>query len=152
MNTSENIQTLLIAFAEKLGIGPLATGEDGVSVLSFEEVDLLLTSDAQSMTLFARLGTAPAGDTDLLETLLAANLFWQETQGATLSLEPYSRMVVIAQRIAASEVQTLEMLETAIESFARSAIEWSRTIRALEAEGGTDATASSALPASAQRA
>jgi hypothetical protein len=136
LNSTQRLDSLLSALAQKLGIDPFATGEDGVSVLAFEGIDVLLTTDEQSMTLFARLGTALEGDTDLLEALLAANLFWQETGGATLSLEPYSRVVVIAQRLASSELASIEMLEAAIEAFARTAIEWTRTIGSLGASEG----------------
>ena len=143
MDARSQLTEALAALADKLGVAPLATGEDQVSILSFDEVDILITSDEQSLTVFARLGTAPQNDSDLLEALLAANLFWQETGGATLSIEPYSRGIIMAQKVAAAEVFSVDSLEAAIENFARYAIEWSRTIDRL-ASGAAEASV--ALP------
>lgn len=151
MNAYDPIDALLAALAEKTGIDPLLVGEDGVSILSFDEVDVLLARDEQALILFARLGMAPQGDSDFLEALLAANLFWQETGGATLSLEPYSRTVVMARRLVRTELDSVDTVEAAIETLARSAIEWTRTIHGLAGASGAETTVAAALVASAQR-
>ena len=152
MNTSDLLDSTLAEFAQKLGIGPLARGKDGVSVLSFDEIDVLLTTDNASLTLFTRVGVAPEGDADLLDALLAANLFWQETGGATLSLEPYSRVVIMAQRLAAAEVMSSEALEAAVETFTHSAMEWKTTISHLGAHSSSNVNANPASDTNLVRA
>lgn len=138
-------QTVLASLVDRLGVGPITADDDHVSVFSFGEIDVLVTADQQALTIFARLGEAPLGSSEFLESLLEANLFWQDTGGATLSLEPFSRMVLLAIRMTLAQADSVEALELAIEAFAESAIVWTRTIDRLRqdlASGPSSATIS----------
>jgi len=137
MSNPTSPHALLASLADRLGVGPLVDDEDHVSVFSFEGVDTLVASDDQAFTLFARLGEAPRDDAEFLESLLAANLFWQDTAGATLSLEPFSRMVILAVRQPVTEIHSVEALESAIEVFAQSAMAWMRTIERLHQDSSS---------------
>lgn len=138
MSSPTSPHALLASLADRLGVGPLAADEDHVSVFSFEGIDVLVAPDDQAFTLFTRLGEAPRDDVEFLESLLAANLFWQDTAGATLSLEPFSRMVILAVRQPVADMYSVEALESAIEVFAQSALAWVRTIERLHQESPSD--------------
>lgn len=131
MSTPALPHALVAALADQLGIGPLDTDDHGVSIFSFEDIDLMLAADEQSFTVFARVGEAPHKDVEFLESLLSANLFWQDTDGATLAIEPDSRAVIIAKRLAASEVDSAEALGLLLETFTRTAIAWTQTLERL---------------------
>lgn len=146
MSNPTSPQALLTALADRLGVGPITADEDHVSVFSFGEIDVLISADDQAITIFARLGDAPRGDAEFLESLLEANLFWQDTGGATLSLEPFSRMVLLALQWTRAQGDSLEALEAAIEGFAESAIVWTRTIDRLKQDSASAASTATTLP------
>jgi hypothetical protein len=139
MSNPTSPQTLLTALADRLGVGPVTADDDHVSVFSFGEIDVLVSADDQSLTIFARLGEAPRGDAEFLESLLEANLFWQDTGGATLSLEPFSRMVLLALRWTPVQADSLEALE--------SAIVWTRTIDRLRRDSASALSTAPPAPA-----
>ena len=144
---------MISALADRLGLGPVAAGEDGVSIFSFEEVDVLVAADEEAITLFARLGEAPSQeDAGFAESLLSANLFWRDTDGATLSLEPFSRIVILARRLPVTALASEQALEAALERFAQSAIDWTRTVDRLRRGGADGVSAQPPHPPSIDRA
>jgi len=147
MSNPTSPQALLATLADRLGVGPITADDDHVSVFSFGEIDVLVSADDQSLTIFARLGEVPRGDAEFLESLLEANLFWQDTGGATLSLEPFSRMVLLALRWTPVQADSLEALESAIEAFAESAIVWTRTIDRLRQDSASAPSTATPAPA-----
>jgi len=148
MNSTPPIHLMIAELFERLGLGQAPADSDGVSVFSFDEVDVLLSTDEQALVLFSRVGEAPANSPAVLEALLAANLFWQESGGATLSLEPFSRSVILARRLVFAEIGSVNQLELALESFAQSAVTWIRSIPQLgrvDSVGGDGAESPSVL-------
>ena len=128
MHPTTPVPLMIAELFERLGLGQAPADSDGVSVLSFDEVDVLLSVDEQAIVIFSRVGEAPADSPAFLEALLAANLFWQDSGGATLSLEPFSRAVILARRLAFAELGSVDQLELELESFAQSAVTWLRSI------------------------
>ena len=128
MNSNTPIHLIIVELFERLGLRQPAADSDGVSVLSFDEVDVLLSVEEQAVVFFARVGEAPGDSPAFLEALLAANLFWQESAGATLSLEPFSRSVILARRLVLAEIGSVDQLELQVEAFAQSAVTWTRSI------------------------
>jgi hypothetical protein len=92
---------LLSDFGGSIGLADLAPDEEGYCALAFDDLPVHFQYDADKdeVVAFSRIGTA---DEDRLEEiygmLLAANLFWQGARGATLSVEPYTSTVFIADR------------------------------------------------------
>lgn len=136
MSVSTVASSLISAVAQKLGVTPEHSEEDHLSIFSFEEIDILVAHEGEAIILSARIGTVPADRPELVEALLSANLYWQETAGATLSLEPFSRAALIARRIATVELNGPEDLEAALDEFGRAAITWTRTLDILSTNAG----------------
>lgn len=97
----ETFAGLIDTFGRSIGLDGAAPDAEGYCAMSFDElvVHFQYDSEDNSLTLFSRIGIA---DEDRLEgiyaMLLAANMFWQGTKGATLSVEPEGQMVFIADR------------------------------------------------------
>ncbi len=130
------IDKLLIGLADQLGTGPLQLDDDGATILVFDGIEVILAREVDHLLLFARLGEAPDDNIEFVEALLAANLFWRETGGATLSLEPHSRVILLATRWAAAELESVDHLELQVETFALTAQAWQQTVHRLRDETG----------------
>lgn len=138
---------LFLDLCAHLQLAPPEHGPDSGAVGIDYGNDLLvfLAVDAGTLLAYSRVGELPAGHPQLAEELLEANLFGQHTGAATLALEPFSRAVVLQQRI---EVRgwTLQDLESCIGAFADQAQRWTQAMPRLLA---SDAPAPTP-PASAQ--
>jgi hypothetical protein len=141
------IKTLLSQLQSRLGVEPDETHSD-LLMLDFED-DIsvgLEPAEPDSLTLYAHLGDLPVGAGDAAEQLLAANLLWRDTEGATLSLEPYSRGVYLARSLGASQVSDVQALETALSSFVQLVARWRPVLAGLCAPSG-EAGSRDPLPA-----
>lgn len=81
----------------------LRTQENGVCILVFDggvtQVNLLADEGDGSVVLWSPVGTAPEADrAQAYRRMLVANLFWRETDGGTLGLEPEHEQLVLAMR------------------------------------------------------
>lgn len=119
-------EALLREFSEHVGTEELQCSEEGVCTI-YAENDLLLNlfvnpNDGQ-LILWIPLPELPVGErTNTMAALLRANLFWQQTHGATISMLPDAEILVLVRQdpIKSVDVQRLEelissMLETALE-------------------------------------
>ena len=92
---------LLKGLGRSFGLPDLQPDEDGCCILMFDEIVVTLQLDAtgKHVTIHTQIGTLPPdASAGRLESLLAANLFWTHTAGATLALLPGNRAVVLARR------------------------------------------------------
>jgi hypothetical protein len=93
---------LLNQFGTITGASGLTTEENGVCVLAFDggpTLYLLVDHTTANLLVWSTIGALPADKTEAtLRTLMRANLFFTETQGATLGLMPDSDSVVLAIR------------------------------------------------------
>ena len=95
----DSYRGLLSDFGGGIGLAGLAPDEEGYCALAFDDLPVHLQYDPEKdeIVAFSRIGTA---DEDRLEEiygmLLGANLFWQGARGATLSVEPDTSTVFIA--------------------------------------------------------
>jgi Tir chaperone protein (CesT) family len=133
--------SLLLALGPALGIEPWSMDEDGAVAIDFgDDLVIFIASEnaadhESSLVMYARIGELPLGQTEVLEELLEANLLGQATNGATLSLERYSRTVLIHWRPAFSVSSTVVDLESIVRSFADTAERWGHVLdRLLQVE------------------
>lgn len=102
----EYFQSLLYALGQQLSIARIEADEEGYIALSFDAHVMHLQYEEQTdeVTAFIQLGSIEEADhlPDICLMLLAANMFWQGTQGATFSLEPLTKKVFLAERQALS--------------------------------------------------
>ncbi len=138
-------RVLLNELAAELGLSALLDADEDFLILNFEGSPALsLSLDADdALVVAACLGLAPGSEPEFLEELLAANLMFRDTGGATLSLERQTRQVFLARRWSTLELSTAQGLERALEEFLQLADEWQRAlprlISAAHAAGEPDA-------------
>lgn len=127
---------LLAQLGENLGLPGLAPDDGGLCILTFDDlaVSLQQVPDREEAIVFSRIGTLPAdASPKVLRTLLAANLFWSDTRGLTLSLEPGDGAVIACERLPLVGV-AFPQFHRDVERFVRVAAAWTREIEDLLAE------------------
>lgn len=130
----------LIALCQELGIEAQAPeGNQDMTVnLQFDSGSaVVLAAEDDALIIFATLGEAPEHATGLMETLLSANLFWRDTAGATLSLDPDTRAVLMAQRLPEAALRDTAALRLAIDRFAIMLNSWTEVIQEWTQPGTT---------------
>jgi Tir chaperone protein (CesT) family len=91
-------------------------------------VDFELDESGGQLFLYASLGARPAaGSSGLYEQLLAGNLFWKDTGGATPGLDREGDRVVLLQSLPAERVSEAD-LKVAVERFVDVAEAWTRRV------------------------
>ena len=119
-------EALLEGLGRTFGLPDLGPDENGSCLLMFDDAVVTLQQDApgKHLTVYTQVGLL-AADTSLarVESLLAANLFWTQTAGATLSLLPANRALILARRF---ELQHIELasFEEDLASFLNAADVW----------------------------
>lgn len=100
MSHRETLQDLLNVFAHDLGLAEWTLDANGLAALLFDETIVLhlqLNETAGTFILFSTIGTVPEQCRETFYAdMLQANLFWQQTGGATLALEKFSQAAVLA--------------------------------------------------------
>lgn len=128
----ETYRAMLKRFGASIELADLAPDDEGYCCLSFDELTTHLQYDAEAdeVLLFIRLGEIDDDEpTMLYEAMLAANLFWQGTGGATLALQPEDGMVYlnISRPMRVLDVRGFEKL---LERFIEAAEHWQEQIEA----------------------
>lgn len=116
---------LLSEFGKVLGIEGLCANEDGHCLLVFDEsieVHIQYNEPADEITLFSCIGSYDeiSPSSALFERLLSANLFWQYTSGATLSVDSQEKKIFLARRLILSGMD-LFRFENLLEGFVNAA-------------------------------
>ena len=124
-------EQMLLNLGKQWGIEPELPGPDQEMTLTLQfdqSVTVVLSAEDDELVVFGRLGEAPAHSVTFLENLLSANLFWHDTQGATLSLDLDTRAVLMAQRLPERVWREVDDLSQAIERFANLQHYWTAEI------------------------
>ena len=124
-------EQMLLNLGKQWGIEPELPGPDQEMTLTLQfdqSVTVVLSAEDDELVVFGRLGEAPAHSVTFLENLLSANLFWRDTQGATLSLDLDTRAVLMAQRLPERVWREVDDLRQAIERFANLQHYWTAEI------------------------
>lgn len=128
---------LVAGLAQKLGLETLMADDEDLAVLEYEDapvISLSVDEDEQRLTLSVYLGDAPSGDQALLEELLSANWNWQDTEGATLSLDLDSRGIYLARRWATAELRDVQGMSDALQQFISVAQRWASVVEQLRSD------------------
>ena len=123
-------QTLIAELGGTLGMADMAAGEDGYVGLTVDghEIHLQHEADDDLVILFARLPETDPDRRDVIYAmLLAANVFWQGTRGATFSADFDTGRVFLADRRGLAGLDA-ESLAVWIEQFANVAAHWRQRI------------------------
>ncbi|MBS0643373.1 MAG: type III secretion system chaperone [Acetobacteraceae bacterium] len=93
------VRSVLRDLGAGIGLPELAPDDDGYCCLKIGEqitVSMQYESEEQNLVLFARLcAIDPVFREEAYEMLLAGNLFWAQTGGATLAVEPAGGEVML---------------------------------------------------------
>jgi hypothetical protein len=151
MERNSAFDLLLGELGSLVGIPELRADADlhcGVVVDAGTAVHLQLDPTNATVTVYATAGQlSDSGRAAALELLMAANLFWQGTGGATLGLNQADGTIVAAQRVALAGL-VAHALMAMVQSVADVAATWADMLDGL---GGRDLGASpspSSSPAS----
>ena len=135
-NFREQAEATLAALGLFLGLDDLEFNEeDDTCILQLDEttrVNITLNTENNTLVLHSLMGTLPQDNrSEVVEQLLEANLFWSGTNGATISIERETGLVIIARalRLAANgNLLTGEALATAIAELASAAGTWKKLL------------------------
>lgn len=120
MSHQDRIYELINAFSERAGLPAHDFGASPLVEFALgDELVIALQYDVavEQLVVFAEVDTLPENASPaLLRQLLSANWFWQETDGATLSLEPCTQMIFLAQKCHAAAVNREDDLTEIMES------------------------------------
>jgi hypothetical protein len=150
MDKRDLASRLLADLGNTLTVGPLALDAATHScVLVFDE-NLILNIEydpgTERLVLSCYLDELPAeGAEPLLRELLAANLYWHRTRGATLCLEEGTGGVILAYPCSVTELDS-HAFETVVENFANQAERWARRIAQTKQAAPAAATPDSTIP------
>jgi hypothetical protein len=124
------LTNLLVEIGEYFSVGDLRLDEEGSGALRFGArmiVNLQYRPGDDAFFLYAILG-APPPSLDLYRDLLAANLFWDGTSGATLSLSNDDPPNVVLTQAFDWRGKTGAQFAQTIETFAAVAQDWSEML------------------------
>ena len=106
MEAREHMVRTLAEFGQHAGMSDLAFDENGACLLVFDpRVAVYLVADpaAADLVLWSPIGELPeAFAAKVMRRLLYANLFWRETAGATIGLNPENDSVILSRRVPAA--------------------------------------------------
>lgn len=144
-------QDLLNQLGNTLTVGPLTLDERTRSCVLLFDGDLVINIEyddsTERLVLASYLAELPAtGAEPLLRELLAANLYWHRTRGATLGLEEGTGGILLTYAHAVSDLDGPK-LEAVLHNFVHQAERW--TTRIQDASRAPAATVGAVDPAPA---
>ena len=149
MNTPERLQALLHDLGQQMGLSELRMDEHGGCGLELDQrmiVSLQYRETENELWLYADLGPLARRSPASYEKLLQANLFWQQTSGATLSLsgdEP-------PHAVLANALHWMPMDETrlgaAVETFVHTVENWQVQLQQTDSETEVNTGAAPSVP------
>jgi hypothetical protein len=138
----EIMRGLLRDLGASIGLPDLAPDDDGYCCLRIGEhvtVSLQYEPEGQDIALFAKLCQIPQPfRREAYEMMLAGNLFWAQTRGGTLAVEPSDGVVFLLMK---EKAQALEFsrFNSMLENFVEAAEDWQRRLENLSDELEDDA-------------
>jgi hypothetical protein len=139
---------LLASFGASLGLPELAPDDEGYCALRFDdlEVHLQYEPEEDELLVFTRLGEIDDDEpAELYGRMLAANLFWQGTGGATLGVQPEDGMVFLSRKVAMRALDDAKFRQL-LEQFVNTGDDWRREVESFVSDQVTEQAKASALP------
>lgn len=100
MDLRDEVNGLLHDIGQSLELPTLALDENDHCVLLFDDkvvLNMELDIEKELLIIYSYLGEVPfEGRETIFETLLESNLFWKDTQGATIGIDKQTQTVVLA--------------------------------------------------------
>jgi hypothetical protein len=131
MTPREQVDRVLAAFGDAIGLDGLALDDAGMGTIFVDDTAVALEFDApgERLLLYTSLGV-PEGDPAAAHAeLLEANLFWRGTAGATFALQPETGSVLLVQALPGRDLE-LAGFETALQAFVDTSEAWEQRLQA----------------------
>jgi hypothetical protein len=100
MDLYKYVDSLLQMIGKSLDLPGLSLDTNGHCVLLFDDkvvLNMELDSEKELLIIYSYLGEVPfEGREIIFEALLESNLFWKDTQGATIGIDKQTQTVVLA--------------------------------------------------------
>jgi hypothetical protein len=100
MDLETYVNDLLQAIGQSLDLPGLALDGNGHCVLLFDDkvvLNMEFDREKELLIIYSYIGEVPyEGREIIFETLLESNLFWKDTQGATIGIDKQTQTVVLA--------------------------------------------------------
>lgn len=146
MNTPQALVALVRELGQLLGLTDLQLDETGGCALVFDQrhtLSLQYRETENALWLYADLGAVRERSADRYELLLQANLFWQTTLGATLSLSGDTPPHVVLARALHWPGMGGSALVAAVTTFLHTVEDWQEKLD--DAASADDASAAMPL-------
>jgi len=133
----ESFKNLIHDFGKQLNVIGIKPDEQGYIALSVDSqtIHLQYDEEREDITVFTRLTEIePNRLADICLMILGANILWQGTKGATFSVEPIRKMVLLANRQALSFFN-VSRLNDWLEEFLNIAQYWNERLIVANAGG-----------------
>jgi hypothetical protein len=125
-----HLNQLIKDYGDQVGLDELALPDHGSISLDFEDgIQIHLDQLDEKLVMYSQVGLVEEGNHPKFEMLLSANLMWRDTDGATLSLDPYSRAAILAQTHTAHELDTVHTLVATLDKFCHLSQIWRDALR-----------------------
>jgi len=145
MNIPEHVQALLHGLGQQMGLRQFQLDAEGGCALALDQriiVSLQYRETENELWLYTDLGPVLRRSPAFYEKLLQANLFWQQTSGATLSLSADEPPRAVLARPLHCMLLEETSFGAAVEIFVHTVENWQEQLHQTEAE--TDAKAGDA--------
>lgn len=133
---SNALSIMIQELGEHLGLSGLELDETAACYLRFDDLLVCLEVDTaqEKLMIYAPVAELPETDReDLLLALLKANLFWGETDGATLAVSLATNKIIL-QGVLPLASLTSAALSNHLESFVNQAESWSVRLASSESD------------------
>ncbi|QAU24766.1 CesT family type III secretion system chaperone [Dyella sp. M7H15-1] len=128
---NKRIEGILGEFGKRVSLPDLAFDATGHCPLQFDEkiiVNLQIHASSGNLLMFSPVGViGDDADPSLLRRLLNANVFWQETAGATLSVIGHDGTVMLAMQTP-EDAMSLVSFEAQLDDFVKAVEYWSEQL------------------------
>ncbi len=133
MSSAQYINGLLHHLGEQLELEDLELDETGFCGLELEDLNLQinmeLVDEADLFCLHTDLGEYyPREQDSLFPMLLEANLYHQQTDGATLAIDSQRNQVVLCLTRAIQELRDYPQFEKLVQGFIESSSQWAEKL------------------------
>lgn len=135
--SEESYKKILKELGQSVGLPDLKADSDNHCCLSFDDkiiTHIQYNDDNKVVILFTQLGSIdPEKQASLYPRLLKANLFWQGTGGATLSVDDDNNEAILANQLPIATLDSSKFQEY-LENFINTAELWINTIEVIQKE------------------
>ncbi|MCD2513147.1 type III secretion system chaperone [Comamonas endophytica] len=130
-NIPEQVQALVRALGQRMGLRQFQLDAEGSCALELDRrivVNLQYRETENELWLYSDLGPVPQRSLAFYEKLLRANLFWQQTSGATLSLSGDQLPRAVLARPLPWTLLEDTSFGAAVEAFVHTTEEWQKQL------------------------